>query len=57
VSVSEDYPDHVHIGNENNVFASKSLNIIELIEIIEKEADADDSAGFPAVREVCRQFS
>lgn len=35
------FPHHVHIGNENNVFPSKSLNIIELIELIEKEPAID----------------
>jgi hypothetical protein len=31
------YPHHVHIGTEDNVFASESLNIIELIEIVVRE--------------------
>ncbi|MDM8525809.1 DUF6516 family protein [Desulfococcaceae bacterium HSG8] len=33
------YPHHVHIGSEDNVEPSDSLNIIELIDIIEQEIE------------------
>jgi len=34
------FPHHVHVGEESNVEASRLLNILELIDIIEQEIGA-----------------
>ena len=31
------FPDHVHVGNEENVVPSKPIRILELIDIIKQE--------------------